>query len=251
MKRADRLQSILGLFTLARPVWRAEEVAATLEVSLSTAYRQLGGLASSGLVEAVEGANAYVLGPAIVELDRNIRLSDPLLAVAKPAMRWLAEQAPVSCTILLCRLYRDRVMCILQEEKPGEAGAVSYERGRPMPLSRGAPSKMILAQLPARQLTRLVPTLEADLPNPGAAALEGFRAELREMRKRGYCITRGEVDPGVVGIAVPLASPRRGVVASLGVACFGGPDEVSLIRVRALLVATAETIRAMGGATAS
>lgn len=242
MKRGDRLHLILRLFSPERPLWTADETAAALGFSRSTAYRQLGALVKSGLLETLERSSSYVLGPAIIELDRNIRLSDPLLTVATPAMRWLAEQAPVSCTILLCRLYRDRVMCIQQEEKPGEIGAVSYERGRPMPLSRGAPSRTILAQLPPRRLATLMPTIETE--NTAGFDSEAFRRQLRDIRKQGYCITRGEVDDGVVGIAVPLAMPRRGAAASLGIACFGAPNEATLARVRALLVATAETIKA-------
>ena len=244
MTRGDRLHLILRLFSPERPLWTAEDVAEALNVSLSTAYRQLGALVKSDLIEAVAGSHAYVLGPAVIELDRSIRLSDPLLTVATPAMRWLAEQAPVSCTILLCRLYRDRVMCVQQEEKPGEAGAVSYERGRPMPLSRGAPSKAILAQLPARRLAGLIATVAAEnAPAPGFDVAT-FRRQLRDIRRRGFCITQGEVDPGIIGLAVPLATPRRSMVASLGIACFGTPDAVTLARVRALLVATAETIKA-------
>jgi DNA-binding IclR family transcriptional regulator len=243
MKRGERLHFILRLFTPEKPQWTAEAAAAALGVSLSTAYRQLGALVKSDLLEAVEGSHAYVLGPAIIELDRNIRLSDPLITVAKPAMRWLAEQAPMSCTVLLCRLYHDRVMCIEQAEKPGSAGAVSYERGRPMPLSHGAPSTMILAQLPPRRLAGLMPTIAAEHA-PQAFDTDAFRQLLRGLRKQGYSITRGEVDPGVIGIAVPVATPRHGVVASLGVACFGGPDDLAVARVRALTTATAETIKA-------
>ncbi len=95
MNRADRLHAILGLFTADRPLWTIEDAAETLGVSLSTAYRQFGALVRSGLLDALEGSRVYVLGPAIIELDRNIRLSDPLITVAKPAMRWLAEQTPV------------------------------------------------------------------------------------------------------------------------------------------------------------
>lgn len=246
MNRANRVNSVLRLFTAEKPLWTAEEAAAALEVSLSTAYRQLAALVKAGLLDAVEGSSAYVLGPAIIELDRNIRLSDSLIINAKPAMRWLADQAPVSCTVLLCRLYRDRVMCIHQEEKRGEGGEVSYERGRLMPLFSGAPSKAILAQLPSRRLAGIVADLQSE---HGRAAievpdLEELRHELKQIRRVGYCITRGEVDPGIVGVAVPLPTARRGIAASLGVACFGNPDEVNLARVRALLVATAETIKA-------
>jgi len=240
MTHGDRLHLLLRLFTVEKPRWSADEAAAALGVSLSTAYRQFAALLKSGLIEPVTGSRAYVLGPAIIELDRIIRLSDPLIRIAQPAMRRLADAAPVACSVLLCRLYRDRVMCTLQEEKPVAAGTVSYERGRPMPLFRGAPSKTILSQLPARQLAAL-----ADAAEPGPpVAWERFRAELADIRKRGFCITYGEVDPGVIGLAVPMPTPGRGRVASLGVACFGAPDAAVLDRVRALLMATAAEIEA-------
>jgi DNA-binding IclR family transcriptional regulator len=190
----------------------------------------------------VEGSGVYVLGPAIVELDRNIRLSDPLVTVATPAMKWLSEQARVPCAVLLCRLYRDRVMCI-HEEKTATDGKVSYERGRLMPLSHGAPSKVILSQLSPRQLARLVGSIRAEAGPDAPFDYEAFRKELTTIRKQAHVVTRGEVDTDVVGIAVPLATPFRGIVASLGVACFGIPDEIGLVRVRALLTATAETIK--------
>src|SRR5262245_53628414 len=221
MNRANRVNSILRLFTAEKPLWTPEEAAAALDVSLSTAYRQLSALVKAGLLDAVEGSKAYVLGPAIIELDRNIRMSDSLIIAAKPAMRWLAEQAPVASIVLLCRLYRDRVMCIHQEEKPGTCGEVSYERGRLMPLFRGAPSKTIIAQLPPRRLAKIVTDARAE----GSVSEIPDLKELRLIRRQGFCITRGEVDKGIVGIAVPLPTARRGVAASLGIACFGSPDD--------------------------
>jgi DNA-binding IclR family transcriptional regulator len=206
MNRADRLHLLLGLFTVEKPLWTIEEAAASLDVSLSTAYRQFAALLRLGILEAIEGSRSYVLGPAIIALDRNIRLSDPLISMAKPAMRWLADQTPIPCTVMLCRLYRDRVMCIHQEEKPSAPGTVSYERGRLMPLWRGAPSKSIMAQLSSRQLEAIrarVPAREG----LSDAAWEQFRHLLLDIRKHGYCMTRGEVDRGVVGLATPVRAP--------------------------------------------
>jgi DNA-binding IclR family transcriptional regulator len=159
-------------------------------------------------------------------------------------MRWLAEQTPTSCTVLLCRLYRDRVMCIHQEEKAESTDPVSYERGRLMPLSLGAPSKTILSQLSSRRLTAIASGFDGDAKEQDKLNSAEFRKELNEIRKQGYAITRGEVDAGVIGVAVPLATPLRGVIASLGVACFGNPDDLNITRTRALLTATAETITA-------
>jgi DNA-binding IclR family transcriptional regulator len=83
--------------------------------------------------------------------------------------------------------------------------AVSYERGRAMPLYRGATSKIILACLPQAQLKQL---LASDGASMVAAGLPGNLTELgpllREMREAGFCVSTGEVDPDAVGFAVAL-----------------------------------------------
>jgi DNA-binding IclR family transcriptional regulator len=48
-----------------------------------------------------------------------------------------------------------------------------------------------------------------------ALELDEGRAQLATVRKRGYCVTRGEVDKGLVGIAAPIAVPEQGINASL------------------------------------
>ncbi|MGT2493893.1 helix-turn-helix domain-containing protein [Cupriavidus basilensis] len=47
---------------MEKPIWTAEEVAARLEVSISSAYRYLSNLMEIGLV-ASAGTGRYVLGP--------------------------------------------------------------------------------------------------------------------------------------------------------------------------------------------
>jgi DNA-binding IclR family transcriptional regulator len=233
----------LQLFTVERPYWTAEEAAQELVTSVSTAYRYIALLVQSGLLDPLDGSKRYVLGPAIIELDRTIRLSEPLVNAAVAPMLWLVEQVTLPCVAMLCRLYFDRVMCVHQERKAGTESEVTYERGRPMPLLRGAPSKVMLANLPARQLNAL---LERMRKRAGAEAATfdwpGFKGELRQMRKAGFGVTRGEVDPGVTGICVPVFSPGGTVIASLGAACFGEVDAVGIGRAKALLAAAASEI---------
>jgi DNA-binding IclR family transcriptional regulator len=237
-----RLLRLLHLFTVERPYWTAEEAALELETSVSTAYRYIALLVQAGLLDPLEGSKRYVLGPAIIELDRTIRQSEPLVNAALPTMRWLVEQTTVPCVALLCRLYLDRVMCVHQERKVGTDSDVTYERGRPMPLLRGAPSKVILANLPARQLNGLVERLQKRAAKTAHFDWQGFKDELRLIRKAGFGVTRGEVDAGVTGICVPIFSPGGTVIASLGVACFGEVEAVAIARTRALLAASASEI---------
>jgi DNA-binding IclR family transcriptional regulator len=143
---------ILGLFSLERPVITPEWLMQELAVSRASVYRDLGQLAAAGMLERVAD-RGYVLGPMVVELDRQIRLADPLLQAADELPGKLAEQT--GGTVLLCRFHGSKVMCLHQVKGRNPALSVSYERGRAMPLYRGATSKIILAYLPAAQLKQL------------------------------------------------------------------------------------------------
>jgi DNA-binding IclR family transcriptional regulator len=202
MASTHRILRILGLFDLSRPVITPEWLMAELGVSRASIYRDLGQLASAGLLERVAD-RGYVLGPKVVELDRQIRLADPLLEAAGELLDKLASET--GGAILLCRLHGNQVMCIHQVNGHQPALSVSYERGRAMPLYRGATSKIILACLPSVQIKQLWTAeretlVAAGLPDDFSQLVK----ELRNIRDAGHYITEGEVDPDAMGFAVPL-----------------------------------------------
>ncbi len=202
MASTNRMLRILGLFDLSRPVITPEWLVEQLGASRASVYRDLGQLARVGLLERVAD-RGYVLGPKVVELDRQIRLADPLLEAAEALLDQLAEES--GGTVLLCRLHGNTVMCIHQVRGRNPALSVSYERGRAMPLYRGATSKVILAYLPQPQLRQLWATerqtlVAAGLPDDFAQ----FSKLLGRIRELGHCMAQGEVDPEVAGIAVAL-----------------------------------------------
>ncbi len=215
MAGPDRTVGVLRLFTVERPAWTVEEAAGVLGVSTSSAYRYFATLTEAGLLTTV-ASGRYTLGPAIIQYDRQIQLTDPLLQAAKPVMADILGSAPAGSTVLLCRLFRDQVLCVHQATEADRQTRVSYERGRPMPLIRGATSLIILAHLPSRELRRLY---ESHCAQPGGAdpgaGWDSFRADMARMRKAGHAVAYAEVDPDCIGIAVPILGDRRRVVGSL------------------------------------
>jgi DNA-binding IclR family transcriptional regulator len=216
MTTSDRLLSVLGLFTIERPEWTVEDAANELGLAVSTAYRYFRSLSKAGLIVAF-ATGRYVLGPAIIQYDRQIRLRDPLVTAAQPIMKRLTEQLPAHTLVLLCRLFRNQVMCVQQESAEKPEFAVSYERGRAMPLFRGAASKIILANMHLRTVKALhgehaVKFAQASL----GKNWEETKERLRALRNVGYSITQGELDPGMCGVAVPVFEPAGAVVGSLG-----------------------------------
>jgi DNA-binding IclR family transcriptional regulator len=212
---SNRLLAVLSLFTVEKPEWTVEEAARQIGVSISTAYRYFRDLSTFGLLDPFPSGN-YVLGPAVIENDRKIRLTDPLIKVGRLAMQRLVARSGSAGVALLCRIYRARVMCVHQESKMLSENAVSYERGRPMPMFRGASSKVIFANLPSRTARRLFDENTEEISAAGLGSdWESLKLILRGIRKSRVHITRAEFDPGRVGIAAPVFGPNRNVIGSI------------------------------------
>jgi DNA-binding IclR family transcriptional regulator len=204
MSTSDKVLSILRLFSIERSEWTVEQAAHAIGQPVSTTYRHFAVLAKAGLIDSFRGGR-YVLGPAAIQLDWLIRKTDPLLGAAQPAMKFLSGAADRPAVVLLCRFYRDQVMCIDQAIAGNPTFAPSYQRGRLMPLARGAASKIILATVSDRTKK----SLQARNGKAFAAAGLGkswaeFRASLAAIRDAGYSITHGEIDEGLIGISAPI-----------------------------------------------
>ena len=215
---ASSLEKMLGLldaFTAAEPAWSTEDLIRFSGTSRSTCYRYIKTLQEAGLLTPVAGG-AWMLGPRIIELDRTMRLADPVTIGGGPAMRLLAKETGHS--VLLCVLFSGTVMCVDDVPAAG-APAGLFSRGQRRPLFAAAASKVILAHLPPHQLRALFARHGAAIAEAGLGVeWDDFRNALRAIREAGHCVTVGEFRPGILGIAAPLFNAEGGVLGSLGIA---------------------------------
>ena len=204
--------AILDLFSDETPVWTSEGIIEDLDCSRPTGYRYIKELCAAGLLLRLTGG-LYVLGPRILELDLLIRRTDPVLRIARPIMRELVVQS--GGDVLLAHIYGDQVMNVHREDGPTPA-TISYDRGRPNPLFRGSTSKAILPFLSRAHLKRIY---ESGADEARDAGLGGnwkeFKAALAPIRRAGHVIGRGELDPGVMGIAAPIFMGDKYVLGSV------------------------------------
>lgn len=213
MATVDRALGVLRLFASDQSEWTVEAAAQELGLSQSTAYQYFRSLVDGGLLSTYK-TGLYVIGPAIIELDRQTRLRDPLILAAHDEMNRLGEALlGDDDVVLLCRSYKLTVMCIDQRAPAVPRQQVSYERGRPMPLERGAASKAILAHLPPRVLRRYYDQTYPLGVNPTWAQ---FRQPLRTIRRTGLSVTHGELDLGRVGVSAPVFAAGGEVIGSIG-----------------------------------
>ena len=220
MNSGDHLLSILQLFTDEKSEWTVEEASKAIKVSASTAYRYFRSLCNAGLLDRFSSGD-YVLGPAIIEFDRRIRLVDPLIQVARPVMERLVSRSNNTGVALLCRIYRNRVMCVHQELAEVFEHPIGYERGRSLPMFLGAYSKIILANLSSRSTRWFFTRFQQEISEAGLGNdWEQLKANLRRIRKAGVSVTKGEIDSGRVGIAAPVLGFNGSVIGSVGLVLF-------------------------------
>ena len=206
-----RVLGILDLFTPENSVWTVDMLVVRLGVGRATVYRYVRALCDAGFLVPVAGAG-YVLGPRFIEFDRSIRLADPLLHIVPPVMAALRDV--VNGGQLLCAFYGLRVLTVLQDKTDPNI-TMSMERGRPFPLFRGSPSRVILAHLPTYQLRNLALNHQAEIAAAGLGENWGeFRDGLRAIRRAGY-LSASDIDKTLVGISAPIFHAPGAVVASL------------------------------------
>lgn len=204
MSRSSKLILILQLFEGNRPVWTVEQMTRALGLSASTTYRHVRSLVRAGFLDPVTGAG-YALGPAFIRYDKILRQNDPLISHAAPAMADLLKRTSQNCTVVLCRRFKDCVMCVHEVRGSKFRGAASYERGVAMPLFLGATSKVILAQLPTRLLKAVylsnARTIHEVLK---VRDWNEFRGQIKAIRDAGFALTESEVSRGRIGLAAPI-----------------------------------------------
>ncbi|MCA2011192.1 IclR family transcriptional regulator [Pararhodobacter sp. CCB-MM2] len=222
----EKVLAILDLFSEDRLEWTPEQLMQELGYTRPTLYRYLKVLKDAGLLASLHGSG-FTLGPRVVEMDYLLRQSDPLILCGQSQIEKLAGMIP--CTALLVRWYGERILCVAAEcSTPNPLS--SYHRGRPMPITRGAIARSIIASLPKRQLVPFIATHRAELQAVGLGATEDEILErLRQVRKQGYTVAYGEVTPGVVGIAAPILDSSGVPLASICVTVAGntiGSDRI-------------------------
>lgn len=196
-----RILAILDVFTEDRLEWTSEELMHQLGFSRPTLYRYLKILKEAGFLTSTPNAT-FSLGPRVTELDFLMRQSDPLITYGSPHLETLSRSYP--CSAFLVRWYGQKILCIASSTSTTTSKS-SYPRGRPMPMTRGAISRAILAYLPKRQQIRLIEDNGSEFASIGLGDdVQAILQSLREIKREGVAVAYGEVTEGVVGVAAPV-----------------------------------------------
>lgn len=210
----DRAVAILRCFDSRHPELGITEIAKMTGLSTSTAHRILASMTSNRLVTQTAGRR-YGLGPLLVQLARNGAVPTTLRDVAMPFMTSLRDE--VDETVGLHELLPTGERAVIdQAESRQELRRQYTDIGVPVPLPHGAPGKALLAMLPwARQqwwLSRPITAVtSATVTDP-----ELVRAELAEVRERGWAYSESQRTIGITAVAAPVFDHTGAAIGAMG-----------------------------------
>jgi DNA-binding IclR family transcriptional regulator len=236
----EKILQVLDILEDATTGLSFDEIYAKLDAPRSTLYRYLKALTNAGLIASLPNTG-YTLGPRIAELDYKMRTQDLLVVASRPLMAELVQATPA--VALLCRLYRNSVLCVHQESHP-DAMRSNYERGRSRPLLQGAASRVILAYMPSRMIAKLFDEQSEQFKAAQLGeSIADVKTVLRKIRQHGWESVEGQVTPGATGIAAPIFDAGGHIVGSLSLTLNRvGMERADVFRIAERVSACADQI---------
>lgn len=208
----ERAMDILGCFGPMHQALNLTELSELTKLPVSTVHRIIGTLVEGGFL--IKGSDRkYRVGTRLWTIAQHAPLSDRLRESALPTLARLYEETGENVTLAVL----DRGQALYVDRIVGERSVPTISRaGGHLPLHTTGVGKVLLAFQPNEMIEKYLarplakPTLNS-VTDPAA-----LRAELAEVRTRGYSVTRQEMTAGSGSIAVPIRSQGR-VVAAVGV----------------------------------
>lgn len=219
---AKVLRALGWLVTHANDDYGVRELAAALRIQPSGAHRLLAVLLEEDYVRQEAPGSRYRLGPELLRLANIALARSPLSQLAHAPMCQLVKASGESA--LLGHLDPAKLeMMFVKIVESNVALRYAVELNCWMPVYAGASGLAIMAFLTPEQIDQIVRDthLTAVTPRTVTDPVK-LRALLKQIRRRGYAVTRGQRVPGAVGIAAPIFD-HNGIV--VGDICLTVPEQ--------------------------
>lgn len=218
-ERTDMVGKALGLLVLLGDEPRgasAAEISRRAELPFSTTYRLLGSLTRDGFVDYEPDGRRYHLGLRIFQLGQRVSNHHGFAGTAMPILRRVTERTG-EATILSVRDGQHH-LTVSKVDGP-QTFRVTSDPGHLGSLSTTAVGKALVAFAEDGERERLL----AELPLEALTARaitdrDAFRAEIEEVRRRGYAVMDEENEAGMRAVAVPVLNSQGHAFASLATA---------------------------------
>jgi len=191
------------------------ELAKRLQLPVSTVHRLLKLLIEEGMAEKAHDRRRYRAGLELFRVGALVASQRHQTEVVEPYLRRVGEACGEVCFYCLYLPAQRKIMVVCKIDGPNPL-RYSVDLFQPMSVMWGATGRAILAFLPEQDVAKLIdeaepsPATGAQLPSPSK-----LRAELAQIRDRGYAITQGQKVSEAVGLAAPVFATGCRPVGSL------------------------------------
>ncbi|WP_238363537.1 IclR family transcriptional regulator C-terminal domain-containing protein [Casimicrobium huifangae] len=247
VSRADMIDGlrkgleVICAFDDTTPKLTQSELAQRLDLSRAAARRYLMTLSALGYM-ATDG-KAFWLTPKVMRLGHSYLASARLPRTVMPVLQTLTNTIGESTNL-----------AVLEDADAVYIGRVSapkllstlIEPGTRLPAHTSAAGRLLLSYLPPDDLERWLARTPLGAFTPFTVTdKEALRRELTKVRKQGYCVTEGQFELGLRGVAVPLIDSTGAAVGAISasMAISSMTPAVSVRRCVPPLKAAAEQLR--------
>ena len=217
--RTDMVGKALGLLVLLGDEPRgasAAELSRRAELPFSTTYRLLGSLTRDGFVDYEPDGRRYHLGLRVFQLGQRVSNHHGFAGTALPILRRVTEKTG-EATILSVRDGHHH-LTVNKVDGP-QTFRVTSDPGHLGALHTTSVGKALVAFAEDAERQRLVEELELEpLTEFSITDREAFRAEIEQVRRRGYAVMDEENELGMRAVAVPVFNAQGFAFASLATA---------------------------------
>jgi len=209
---------LLGLFSEEEPLLDISLIAERMGLPKSTAYKYVQTLQGSLFLVREKGGRLFELGPRLLELAAIAQNPSKLVDVSYPILQELVAQT--NETALLAAIMGDQAVCLSRVES-NHSLKLTYELGATHPLHSGASAQVLLAWLDESTQKKLLTSMTlVRFTEMTITSSKELSQRLKQIRKDGFAVSKGELDEGTFAVAAPLLSGSGHVMASLS---LGGP----------------------------
>lgn len=217
--RTDMVGKALGLLVLLGDEPRgasAAELSRRAELPFSTTYRLLGSLTRDGFVDYEPDGRRYHLGLRVFQLGQRVSNHHGFAGSALPILRRVTEKTG-EATILSVR-DGNHHLTVNKVDGP-QTFRVTSDPGFLGALHTTSVGKALVAFAEDSERVRLVEELELEpLTEFSITDRDAFRADIEQVRRRGYAVMDEENELGMRAVAVPVFNAQGYAFASLATA---------------------------------
>ncbi len=217
----------------------AADLAAALGEPLSSVYRLLQSLTTTGWVDRGSRRGAYRLGLSLMTIGGLVEDHLDIREASLPSLRELVDATKV--TSFLCVRRGPRAVCV--ERIEGYAvQSLAMLLGGSLPLYAGAASRALLAFLPVAEQSAILKDISQQLrDDPPRPDDKDIIADIARIRAAGYSVSDGDVTPGIASLGAPVFNHRGEVQGALSLSGLRGQvlnpagvdDTIELLRIAA------------------